>query len=51
MVGEMSTADEMTMLMTAVVPLSMHPNAKTAAVIGFGSGMTTGNYIKEVPIP
>lgn len=39
--GGKPTMDEITMLMTAVVPLSMYPNAKTAAVIGFGSGMTT----------
>lgn len=41
MIGEMPTVDQITMVMLAVVPLSMHPNAKTAATIGFGSGMTT----------
>jgi predicted membrane-bound spermidine synthase len=35
------TSDEVTMVMTALVPLAYRPDAKTAAVIGFGSGMTT----------
>ena len=34
-------SDEITMVMTAALPLSMHPNAKTVATIGMGSGMTT----------
>ena len=33
--------DEMTMMVTGVIPMIHHPRAKTVAVIGFGSGMTT----------
>ena len=33
--------DEVTMTMTAAIPLAVRPDAKTAAVIGFGSGITT----------
>ncbi len=36
-----STLDESTMIMAAVVPLAIHPQAKTVANIGFGSGLTT----------
>lgn len=34
-------SDEPTMTLTGVIPFALHPKAKTAAVIGFGSGMTT----------
>jgi len=37
----MSTADEITMKMAAALPLSFHPEAKSVANIGMGSGMTT----------
>jgi spermidine synthase len=33
-------ADESTMLLAAAIPLSMHPNPKRVANIGFGSGLT-----------
>jgi spermidine synthase len=33
--------DEVTMVMTGLVPLAFKPDARTAAIIGFGSGMTT----------
>ena len=35
------TGDEYTMAMLAMVPLGHKPDAKSAAVIGFGSGMST----------
>jgi spermidine synthase len=35
-----ATIDETTMLMLAALPLSMHPNPKRVANIGFGSGLT-----------
>jgi spermidine synthase len=35
-----STLDESTMLLLAALPLSMHPNPKRVANIGFGSGLT-----------
>ena len=33
--------DEMTQILSAVIPWSIHPDAKTVAVIGMGSGMTS----------
>lgn len=33
--------DEPTMILAAALPLAYHPNARTAAVIGLGSGLTT----------
>lgn len=41
MQGGMPTQDEFTMALLAVLPMGHHPEAKTAAVIGFGSGMTS----------
>ncbi|KAB2933394.1 MAG: spermidine synthase [Candidatus Contendobacter sp.] len=39
------TLDEITMVMAAVLPLSLRPDARTVANIGFGSGMTTHNLL------
>jgi spermidine synthase len=39
--GMPPTLDEFTMTLLAVLPLGHQPTAKTAAVIGFGSGMST----------
>ena len=39
--GRAPTLDETTMALLGVLPLGHRPEAKTAAVIGFGSGMTT----------
>jgi spermidine synthase len=39
--GARPTGDEFTMMMLGVLPLGHKPDAKTAAVIGFGSGMST----------
>lgn len=36
-----SPSDEPTMTLLGTLPYALHPNLKTAAVIGFGSGMTT----------
>jgi spermidine synthase len=33
--------DETTMILTAAVPLALHPQARTVANIGFGSGLTS----------
>ncbi|MBI5440729.1 MAG: spermidine synthase [Deltaproteobacteria bacterium] len=33
--------DEFTMILAGIVPMSLHPQARTAACIGFGSGLTT----------
>jgi spermidine synthase len=35
------TSDEVTMTIAGILPLAFMPEARTAAVIGFGSGMTT----------
>jgi spermidine synthase len=35
------TADEITMIMAGALPLTMHPDPKRVAVIGWGSGLTT----------
>lgn len=35
------TGDEITMVLLALIPLSIHPEAKTVANIGMGSGLTT----------
>ena len=37
--------DEITMVMAAVLPLSLRPDARTVANIGLGSGMTTHNLL------
>ncbi len=34
-------SDEVTMVMTAALPLAIRPDARTAAVIGIGTGLTT----------
>ena len=39
--GSSDSDDESTQIMLGAMPLVLHPNAKTAAVIGWGSGMTT----------
>lgn len=39
--GRPATGDEYTMAMLGLLPLGHRPDAKTAAVIGFGSGMST----------
>jgi spermidine synthase len=38
--------DEPTMLLSAVLPLSAHPESKTAAVIGIGSGISSNTLLK-----
>jgi spermidine synthase len=35
------TGDEVTQILLGALPLMLHPSPKTAAVIGFGSGMST----------
>lgn len=40
-----AAADEITMVMAAVLPLALRPDAKTVANIGLGSGMTTHNLL------
>lgn len=47
------TLDEITMVLSGALPLAARPEARTAAVIGFGSGLTThtllgSNTLEEV---
>jgi predicted membrane-bound spermidine synthase len=44
------TSDEVTMVMTGVLPLAFLPLSKNAAVIGFGSGMTTTTLLASPTI-
>ena len=39
--GDAAISDEYTMALLAILPLGHQPQARTAAVIGFGSGMST----------
>ena len=39
--GAPVTSDEITMVLLGAIPLAARPNASSAAVIGFGSGLTT----------
>ena len=41
------TNDEPTMIVAGALPLAYLPNARTAAVIGFGSGMTTHTMLAD----
>ncbi len=47
--GERGT-DEITMVLTAAVPLSLKPAAKSAAVIGIGTGLTTHTLLQSLEI-
>ncbi len=42
--------DEITMVLTAAVPLALKPDAKTAAVIGIGTGLTTHTLLQSLQI-
>jgi len=42
--------DEITMVLTAALPLSLKPAAKTAAVIGVGTGLTTHTLLQSLQI-
>jgi predicted membrane-bound spermidine synthase len=43
--GTTVTADEYTMALLALLPMGHKPDARTAAVIGFGSGMSTATLL------
>ena len=47
--GERGT-DEITMVLTAALPLSLKPQAKSAAVIGIGTGLTTHTLLQSLDI-
>jgi len=44
------TIDESTMALAAAIPLSMHPNPKRVANIGFGSGLTAHTLLTSVQV-
>lgn len=41
------TVDEITQNMSSALPLALHPGARTAAVIGFGSGMSSAMLLSH----
>jgi spermidine synthase len=45
-----AAADEVTMVLAAAIPLSMHPNPQRVANIGFGSGLTTRSILTSESI-
>jgi spermidine synthase len=45
--GRAATFDESLMILAGLIPMSLHPDAKTAAVIGFGSGLTTHTLLSN----
>jgi spermidine synthase len=45
--GGESTSDESTMILTAVLPMALNPQAKTAATIGLGSGLTSHTLLSN----
>jgi spermidine synthase len=47
--GERGT-DEITMVLTAALPLALKPETKTAAVIGIGTGLTTHTLLQSLDI-
>ena len=47
--GERGT-DEITMVLTGALPLALQPGAKSAAVIGIGTGLTTHTLLQSLAI-
>jgi predicted membrane-bound spermidine synthase len=47
--GERGT-DEITMVLTGALPLALKPDAKSAAVIGIGTGLTTHTLLQSLAI-
>jgi spermidine synthase len=45
--GSTAAPDESTMIMAAAIPLLLHPQARTAANIGMGSGLTTHTLLSS----
>jgi spermidine synthase len=43
-------SDEITMTLTAAVPLAIKPDAKTAAVIGIGTGLTMHTLLQDLTL-
>lgn len=47
--GERGT-DEVTMVLTGALPLALHPDVRSAAVIGIGTGLTTHTLLQKLSI-
>jgi spermidine synthase len=45
--GVEATNDESTMILAAVIPMALHPQARTTAVIGLGSGLTSHTLLSN----
>jgi predicted membrane-bound spermidine synthase len=43
-------SDEITMVLTGALPLALRPDARTAAVIGIGTGLTTHTLLQSLEI-
>ena len=43
-------SDEITMVLTAALPLALRPDARSAAVIGIGTGLTTHTLLQSLSI-
>jgi spermidine synthase len=48
--GAEAHPDESTMMLTGVIPMTLHPSAKTAACIGLGSGITSNTILSNPSI-
>jgi spermidine synthase len=48
--GSARGTDEITMVLTAALPLALKPDARTAAVIGIGTGLTTHTLLQSLSI-
>lgn len=48
--GDNPTGDELTQILLGVIPLSVKPDAKDVAIIGFGSGTTTHVVLQDKSI-
>ena len=43
-------SDEITMVLTGALPLALHPGAKSVAVIGIGTGLTTHTLLQSLAL-
>jgi spermidine synthase len=48
--GEPRSTDEITMVLTAALPLALKPGIRQAAVIGIGTGLTTHTLLQDLDI-
>ncbi len=48
--GSARGSDEITMVLTGAVPLALKPGAKSAAVIGIGTGLTTHTLLQSLAL-